>query len=264
MQTVTINTLNTLKQDGKKFPVITAYDASFSRMVERAGIEVVLVGDSLGNVIQGHNSTVPVDMDDMIYHVQAVCRGNKKSLIIADLPFMSYATEAQTMANAADLMQAGAHMVKLEGGAWLEESILMLSERGIPVCGYLGLTPQSVNKFGGYKVQGRTEEAAEQMVQDAHLLEQAGIDLLVLECVPTPLASKISRELNIPVIGIGAGPNTDAQVLVIYDLLGLSPRQPKFSKNFLANTNSIENALIAYANEVRSGTFPTPEHSFKS
>ena len=264
MQTVTINTLNALKQEGKKFPVITAYDASFSRLVELAEIEVVLVGDSLGNVIQGHGSTVTVDMDDMVYHIQAVCRGNSKSLVIADLPFMSYATEEQTMANAAHLMQAGAHMVKLEGGAWLEESVLMLSERGIPVCGHLGLTPQSVNKFGGYKVQGRTEEAAEQMLQDAHLLEQAGVDLLVLECVPTPLASKITDELNIPVIGIGAGPNTDAQVLVIYDILGLSPRQPKFSKNFLTDADDIEAALAAYAKEVRSGAFPAAEHGFKS
>ncbi|MDO7653192.1 MAG: 3-methyl-2-oxobutanoate hydroxymethyltransferase, partial [Porticoccus sp.] len=185
MDRVTINTLHALKQEGKKFPVITAYDASFSQLVEQAGIEVVLVGDSLGNVIQGHGSTVPVSMDDMAYHIQAVCRGNNKSLIVADLPFMAYATEEQTMANAAYLMQAGAHMVKLEGGTWLKESVSMLAERGIPVCGHLGLTPQSVNKLGGYKVQGRSDEAAEKMTQDALLLEQAGVDLLVLECVPT-------------------------------------------------------------------------------
>ena len=264
MDTVTINTLNTLKQEGKKFPVITAYDASFSRLAENAGIEVVLVGDSLGNVIQGHSSTVPVNMDHMIYHVQAVHRGNNKSLIIADLPFMAYATEEQTMANAALLMQAGAHMVKLEGGAWLEASIQKLSARGIPSCGHLGLTPQSVNKFGGYKVQGRTHEAAEKMIQDAQLLEQAGIDLLALECVPTPLASQITRALSIPVIGIGAGPNTDAQVLVIYDLLGLSPRQPKFAKNFLTETANIEAALKSYADEVRCGLFPEFKHGFQS
>lgn len=264
MDKVTINTLNALKQEGKKFPVITTYDASFSRLAEQAGIEVVLVGDSLGNVIQGQTSTVPVHMDEMIYHIQAVCRGNTKSLVIADFPFMSYATEEQTMANAAHLMQAGAHMVKLEGGAWLEDTVAMLSERGIPVCGHLGLTPQSVNKFGGYKVQGRTEAAAEKMVQDALLLEQAGIDLLVLECVPTPLASRITKALAIPVIGIGAGPNTDAQVLVIYDMLGISPKQPKFSKNFLSNADDITGALTAYANDVRSGTFPRPEHEFKS
>lgn len=264
MDRVTINTLHALKQEGKKFPVITAYDASFSQMVEQAGIEVVLVGDSLGNVIQGHGSTVPVSMDDMAYHVQAVCRGNNKSLIVADLPFMAYATEEQTMENAAYLMQAGAHMVKLEGGAWLKESVSMLTERGIPVCGHLGLTPQSVNKLGGYKVQGRSDEAAEKMTQDALLLEQAGVDLLVLECVPTPLANKITELLKIPVIGIGAGSGTDAQVLVIYDMLGISPRQPKFSKNFLTETANVETALKAYADEVRSGAFPSPEHSFKS
>ncbi|MEH6465992.1 MAG: 3-methyl-2-oxobutanoate hydroxymethyltransferase, partial [Porticoccus sp.] len=249
MKTVTINTLNTLKEQGEKFPVITAYDASFARLIEQAGIDVVLVGDSLGNVIQGHGSTVPVTMDDMIYHVEAVCRGNSKSLIIADLPFMAYATEEQTMENAALLMQAGAHMVKLEGGAWLEETVLMLSERGIPVCGHLGLTPQSVNKLGGYKVQGRDDQSAEKMVLDAHLLEEAGVDILVLECVPTALAQQITNELSIPVIGIGAGPNTDAQVLVIYDMLGISPRLPKFSKNFLTETGDVETALKAYAKE---------------
>ncbi|MEH6616710.1 MAG: 3-methyl-2-oxobutanoate hydroxymethyltransferase [Porticoccus sp.] len=263
MKTVTINTLNTLKEQGEKFPVITAYDASFARLIEQAGIDVVLVGDSLGNVIQGHGSTVPVTMDDMIYHIEAVCRGNSKSLIIADLPFMAYATEEQTMENAALLMQAGAHMVKLEGGAWLEETVLMLSERGIPVCGHLGLTPQSVNKLGGYKVQGRDDQAAEKMVLDAHLLEEAGADILVLECVPTALAQQITNELSIPVIGIGAGPDTDAQVLVIYDMLGISPRLPKFSKNFLAETGDVETALKTYAKEVRSGAFPLPEHSFK-
>lgn len=263
MKTVTINTLNTLKEQGEKFPVITAYDASFARLIEHAGIEVVLVGDSLGNVIQGHGSTVPVTMDDMIYHIEAVCRGNSKSLVIADLPFMAYATEEQTMENAALLMQAGAHMVKLEGGAWLEETVLMLSERGIPVCGHLGLTPQSVNKLGGYKVQGRDDQTAEQMILDAHLLEEAGVDILVLECVPTALAQQLTNELSIPVIGIGAGPNTDAQVLVIYDMLGISLKLPKFSKNFLTETGDVETALKAYAKEVRSGTFPQPEHSFK-
>lgn len=264
MKTVTINTLNILKEQGEKFPVITAYDASFARLIEQAGIDVVLVGDSLGNVIQGYGSTVPVTMDDMIYHVEAVCRGNSKSLVIADLPFMAYATEGQTMENAALLMQAGAHMVKLEGGAWLEETVLMLSERGIPVCGHLGLTPQSVNKLGGYKVQGRDDQSAENMLLDAHLLEEAGADILVLECVPTALAQQITNELSIPVIGIGAGPDTDAQVLVIYDMLGISPKLPKFSKNFLPETGDVETALKAYAKEVRSGAFPAPEHSFKS
>ena len=232
MKTVTINTLNALKEKGEKFPVITAYDASFSRLIEQAGIEVILVGDSLGNVIQGHDSTVPVTMDDMIYHIQSVCRGNRQSLVIADMPFMAYATEVQAMENAALLMQAGANMVKLEGGAWLEETVLMLTERGIPTCGHLGLTPQSVNKLGGYRVQGRDDEAAMQMIRDAHLLEDAGIDILVLECVPSALAKQITEELHIPVIGIGAGPDTNAQVLVIYDMLGLSPPTPCLRQKF--------------------------------
>ncbi|MEZ5529538.1 MAG: 3-methyl-2-oxobutanoate hydroxymethyltransferase [Porticoccaceae bacterium] len=262
MKTVTINTLQDLKAQGEKFPVITCYDASFARLIEQVGIEVMLVGDSLGNVIQGQDSTVPVTMDDMAYHVSAVRRGNNKSLIIADLPFMAYATEEQAMANSAELMQAGAHMVKLEGGAWLENTVRMLSERGIPVCGHLGLTPQSVNKLGGYKVQGRDEQAAEIMLKDAKLLEQAGMDMLVLECVPSALGKQISRELSVPVIGIGAGADTDAQVLVVYDMLGLSPKAPKFSHNFLAETGSLEAALNAYASAVRNGTFPGPEHCF--
>ncbi|TNF06000.1 MAG: 3-methyl-2-oxobutanoate hydroxymethyltransferase [Gammaproteobacteria bacterium] len=262
MKTVTINTLQDLKAKGQKFPVITCYDASFAKLVEQAEIEVVLVGDSLGNVIQGHDSTVPVTVEEMAYHVSAVRRGNSKSLIIADLPFMAYATVEQTMANSAALMQAGAHMVKLEGGAWLEHSVRQLSERGIPVCGHLGLTPQSVNKLGGYRVQGRDQQAAEIMLKDAKLLEQAGIDLLVLECVPSALAKQISSELSVPVIGIGAGGDTDAQVLVIYDMLGLSPKVPKFARNFLADSGDLESALKAYASAVRDGSFPEPEHGF--
>ncbi|WP_461517058.1 3-methyl-2-oxobutanoate hydroxymethyltransferase [Porticoccus sp.] len=262
MKTVTINSLHDLKAQGKKFPVITAYDASFAGLIEQVGIEVVLVGDSLGNVIQGQDSTVPVTMEQMAYHVSAVRRGNSKSLIIADLPFMAYATEEQAMMNSAELMQAGAHMVKLEGGAWLELTVQLLSERGIPVCGHLGLTPQSVNKLGGYRVQGRDEQAAEIMLKDAKLLEQAGIDLLVLECVPATLAKQITEELSVPVIGIGAGIDTDAQVLVIYDMLGLSPKVPKFAKNFLAESGSLEGALKAYADAVRNGSFPEAEHGF--
>ena len=263
MKTVTINTLNALKQQGEKFPVITAYDDSFAALIEQESIEVILVGDSLGNVIQGQDSTVPVTVEQMAYHTESVKRGNNKSLIITDLPFMAYATPEQAMENSAHLMQAGAHMVKLEGGAWLAETVHLLSERGIPVCGHLGLTPQSVNKLGGYRVQGRDEDAAAEMLADARLLESAGIDMLVLECVPTALASDISKTLSIPVIGIGAGPETDAQVLVIYDMLGLSPRHPKFSKNFLAETGSVLEALEAYASAVRSNSFPQPEHSFK-
>ncbi len=262
MKAVNVNTLLSLKSNGEKFPVITAYDSAFARQIELAGIEVVLVGDSLGNVVLGYTSTVPVTMDDMLHHTAAVARGNDKSLLIGDMPFMSYATEEMTMDNAALLMQAGAQMVKLEGGAWLEESIFMLSERGIPVCGHLGLTPQSVNKLGGYKVQGRDEEAAQTIFTDAEILQTAGADLLVLECVPTDLAGRISKHLDIPVIGIGAGPDTDAQVLVLYDMLGFSPRIPKFTKNFLSDTGDVQLALKAYADAVRSGEFPAPEHCF--
>lgn len=263
MKTITLTSLNHMKTAGEKFAVITAYDAAFSRLIEHAAIEVVLVGDSLGNVLLGYDSTVPVVMEDMVHHTRAVRRGNSKSLIIADLPFMAYATEHQALENAARLMQAGAQMVKLEGGAWLEETVLMLSERGIPVCGHLGLTPQSFNKLGGYRVQGRDESEATRITEDARLLEEAGADLLVLECVPSSLAADITRELTIPVIGIGAGPDTDAQVLVLYDLLGISPRMPRFSKNFLTGSDSIQTALEAYGNAVRNGTFPEPEHGFK-
>ncbi|MEP3856714.1 MAG: 3-methyl-2-oxobutanoate hydroxymethyltransferase [Porticoccus sp.] len=262
MKTVTINTLYKLKQQGDKFPVITAYDAAFSRLIEQVGIEVVLVGDSLGNVIQGQDSTLPVTMEHMTYHVSAVRRGNSKSLIVADLPFMAYATEQQAMDNAARIMQAGAHVVKLEGGAWLARTVAMLTERGIPVCGHLGLTPQSVNKLGGYRVQGRDEAAAEQMINDARALEKAGIDLLVLECVPATLAKAITEALATPVIGIGAGADTDAQVLVLYDMLGLSPHQPSFAKNFLAETGDVTAALNAYAEAVRTGLFPQSAQSF--
>ena len=262
MKTITINTLNELKRGGEKFPVITAYDSTFARLAEQAGIEVLLVGDSLGNVMLGYSSTVPVSMADMVHHTAAVCRGSAKSFVIADLPFMAYATAEQAMTNAAALMQAGAQMVKLEGGAWLAETVAMLAERGIPVCGHLGLTPQSVNKFGGYRVQGRGPGEAERMLEDARLLQDAGAGLLVLECVPRELGTRITGELTIPVVGIGAGAGTDAQVLVVQDLLGISARIPKFAQDFLAGSGDILAALRAYAEAVRNGSFPGPEHSF--
>ena len=263
MKTTTITNLNAMKADGEKFAVITAYDYTFSRLIETAGIEVTLVGDSLGNVIQGRDSTIPVTLDEMAYHTEIVKRGNSRTLLRTDMPFMSYATENQALDNAAILMQAGAQMVKLEGGEWLAETIYMLTERGIPVCGHVGLTPQSVHKLGGYKVQGKDEEAAQQMIDEAAILEEAGADLLVVECVPSSLGRDLSAALTIPVIGIGAGPDTDAQVLVLQDMLGISQRLPKFSKNFLEQTDSIQDAIIAYGNDVRSGAFPAPEHCFK-
>jgi len=263
MKTTTISSLNAMKAAAEKFAVITAYDYTFSRLIETAAIEVTLVGDSLGNVIQGRDSTIPVTVDEMAYHTAAVKRGNSRTLLVTDMPFMSYATESQAMDNAAILMQAGAQMVKLEGGEWLAESVYMLSERGIPVCGHVGLTPQSVHKLGGYKVQGKEEEAAAQMIAEAKILEEAGADLMVVECVPSSLGRDLSQALTIPVIGIGAGPDTDAQVLVLHDMLGISQRLPRFSRNFLETSSSIQDAITAYGNAVRDGSFPAAEHCFK-
>jgi len=264
MRTITVNTLQGMKQDGEKFAVLAAYDATFAHFISEAEVEVILVGDSLGMVIQGHDTTIPVTVEQIAYHTAAVKRGAKRSLIMADMPFMSYGDHNTALNNAATLMQAGAQMVKLEGGDWLAETFHRMSERGIPTCAHLGLTPQSVNKFGGYKVQGRDADHAQQILSDAKTLEQAGADLLVLECVPTALATEITRQLTIPVIGIGAGPNTDAQVLVLYDMLGLTPsRAPKFTKNFLRDNEDIPAALRAYVEEVKHGSFPAEEHSFK-
>jgi len=263
MKKVSVSTLLELKQSGEKFASITAYDASFAQLFEKAGIEVILVGDSLGMVLQGNDSTVPVTNQQIAYHTRCVRAGAKQPLLIADMPFMSYATPEQTYSNAAELMRAGANMVKLEGGSWLNESITGLVERGIPVCGHLGLTPQSVNVFGGFKVQGRGEDAAQRLFEHAVALEQAGIQLLVLECVPSALAKRVSEALSIPVIGIGAGGDTDGQILVMHDVLGISVGHiPKFSKNYLAQTGDIQQAAITYRQEVIDGVFPGAEHSF--
>lgn len=264
MSKVSLTTLNRIKTAGKKFAVLTAYDATFAQLLSEAGIEVLLVGDSLGMVIQGCESTVPVTMKQMIYHVQAVARGNRGSLIMADLPYMSYATPETALRNSARLMQAGAHMVKLEGGSWVADTVAQLSDRGIPVCAHIGLTPQSVDKIGGYKVQGRNTQQAERMLNDALALEQAGADILLMECVPSALATHISQRLNIPTIGIGAGPGTDAQVLVLHDMLGIATDySPKFVKNFLAENDSVQEAIDAYATAVKNGSFPGPEHSYQ-
>ncbi len=263
MSNITLHTLTSLKQKGRKFSVLTAYDATFAHLVSSAGIEMILVGDSLGMVLQGHDSTLPVTLEDMIYHTAAVARGNQGSMIMADLPFMSYATVEQCMQSAGKLMQAGAHLVKLEGSAWLAESISLLSERGIPVCAHLGLTPQAVNRLGGYRVQGKDHAAAQQMIEDARLLEEAGASLLLLECVPTLLAEEITRNVDIPVIGIGAGPHTDAQVLVLHDMLNITTgRKPRFTRNFMANADSIETAIRRYDEAVKDGSFPNQDESF--
>lgn len=259
---VTINTLNKLKASGEKFVVISLYDAHMAAMAQRCGVEVVLIGDSLGMTVLGYDSTIPVTMEQMIYHVEAVARGNKKSLIIGDLPFMTYSTPEEAMRNCTRIMQAGAQMVKLEGGAWLADTVHMLSERGVPVCAHLGLTPQSVNKFGGFRVQGRDEAGAEKILADAKLLAEAGADLLVLECVPAALGARITREISIPTIGIGAGRDVDAQVLVINDILGLTEQPPKFSKNFLLEANDIPGAMQKYVADVKAGIFPGDDNIF--
>ncbi|MET0380199.1 MAG: 3-methyl-2-oxobutanoate hydroxymethyltransferase [Spongiibacteraceae bacterium] len=263
MAKVTVTQLQAKKNAGEKFSVLTAYDASFARVADAAGIEVLLIGDSLGMVLQGYDSTLPVTVDHIAYHTTAVSRGNQNALIVADLPFGSYSTPVQALDNAAGLMRAGAHMVKLEGGAWLAETIHLLTERGMPVCAHLGLTPQSVNTLGGYKVQGRQPEAAQRILDEAQAVQAAGASLLVVECVPSALGQQLAQALTIPVIGIGAGPGTDAQVLVMHDMLGLNLRPPKFVRNFLTDASGIAQAFSNYREAVLTGKFPAPEHCFE-
>jgi 3-methyl-2-oxobutanoate hydroxymethyltransferase len=265
MNKVTLTTLQQLKRDGEKIASLTAYDASFAQVGEEAGVEVLLVGDSLGMVLQGQDSTLPVTVADMAYHTRCVRAGAKRPLLVVDMPFMSYADPQQALRSAATLMRAGAHVVKLEGSAWLEETIQALTRHGIPVCGHLGLLPQSVNLLGGYRVQGRDAEQAHDLMNAAFALQEAGARLLVLECIPATLGQEISRAIEIPVIGIGAGPDCDGQVLVLQDLLGITPgRAPAFSKDFLGgNPNGIRGAIGAYVEAVKNGSFPAPEHCFK-
>lgn len=260
---VTLSTLKTLRERGEKIAVLTCYDASFARVLDTAGVDVLLVGDSLGMVVQGHPTTLPVKLAEMGYHTRCVAAGTERAFLVADLPFGSYQpSPAHAFSAAARLMAAGAHMVKLEGGAVMLETVAFLTQRGIPVCAHLGLLPQSVNQLGGYKVQGRDDPTATQLLADARALEAAGAGLIVLEMVPATLAKTVTDALTIPTIGIGAGPDCSGQVLVLYDLLGLYPRAPKFSKNFLAGHDSIEAAVRAYVTAVKSGSFPTAEHSF--
>ena len=259
---ISINSLKKFKQIGEKFVTVALYDAPMAAMAQKSGVEVVLVGDSLGMTVLGFDDTIPVTMEQMIYHVEAVRRGNSRSLILGDLPFMTYANHDQAIVNATRIMQAGAHVVKIEGGEWLAETVNMLSLRGIPVCAHIGLTPQSVNKLGGFRVQGKTEAQADKILADAKILEEAGADLIVLECVPAALAEAITNALAIPTVGIGAGKNTDAQVLVINDILGLTEHPPKFSKNFLVETKDIPSAMQKYIQDVKSGVFPGEEHIF--
>ncbi|MBD1228872.1 3-methyl-2-oxobutanoate hydroxymethyltransferase [Xenorhabdus griffiniae] len=262
MKTTTLADLNQLKKEKRKFATITAYDASFAHLFAEQGINVMLIGDSLGMTIQGFDSTLPVTVEDISYHTRSVRAGASHAFLIADMPFMSYATPEQSFNNAAALMRSGANMVKIEGGDWLCDTVKMLTERAVPVCGHLGLTPQSVNVLGGYKVQGRDDASAQKLFDDAIALEKAGMQLLVLECVPTALAQRITEALEIPVIGIGAGNMTDGQILVMHDALGITASPPKFAKDFLAETGNIRDAIRLYIEHVESGAYPDQAHSF--
>lgn len=261
---VTITTLMRMKAEGEKIAAITAYDASFATLVDDAGADLVLVGDSLGMVIQGHDTTVPVTLQDIVYHCRAVAKGLYRPFLMADMPFMTYASKEQALDNAVRLMQdGGAKIVKLEGGAGQLEIVEFLSSHDIAVCAHLGLKPQSVHKVGGFRVQGREEAAAEQMMRDAKTLESAGADIVLLECIPATLGAQIAKALHVPVIGIGAGPDTDGQILVLYDVLDITQgRKPKFSKNFMTGRDSALEAVKAYTQAVKVREYPAPEHCF--
>jgi len=262
---MTLHSLMKMLADGEKITMLTAYDASFAAVADLAGIEIILVGDSLGMVCQGHNSTLPVTLDDMRYHTECVARGlqkqNGRPLVLGDMPFGSYATPEQAFRSASVLMQAGAHMVKLEGGAWLAPTVEFLVTRGIPVCGHIGLTPQSVNTLGGYRVQGRTESAAQQLMQDSLQLQNAGAQALVLEMVPAVLSGEITRALKTcATVGIGAGVDTAGQILVLHDMLGVTQgKVPKFAHNFMADTGSVLGAMQAFVQSVKEKRFPVNE-----
>jgi 3-methyl-2-oxobutanoate hydroxymethyltransferase len=260
----TVPALADAKRDKRKLVMLTAYDNSFARVLDANGVDLVLVGDSLGMVVQGHDSTLPVNVEDIVYHTAAVARGLQRALLVADLPFQSDATPERALDASIALLQAGAEMVKLEGAGHKLDVIRFLVERDIPVCAHLGLTPQSVLKFGGYKVQGRDEVAAARLHADAQAVAEAGAAMLVLECVPSSLASSITAAIGIPTIGIGAGPGCDGQVLVLHDFLGLDTghRRPKFVKDFLAEGGSVAGAVRAFAEAVRNGAFPDASHSY--
>lgn len=260
----TLTALKSMRGKAEKIAVLTCYDASFAALLEAQGVDVLLVGDSLGMVLQGHETTLPVTLDEMIYHTQCVARGSKQIFIMSDMPFGTFQVEpSATFANAVRLMAAGAQMVKLEGGKPMLETVRFLTERGIPVCGHIGLTPQSVHQIGGYRVQGRESAAAQQLLQDAVALEQAGAGMLLLEALPALLAAEITAQITIPTIGIGAGSACSGQVLVLHDMLDVFPgKKARFVKNFMQGADSIANAVANYVGEVKHGSFPTTEQSF--
>jgi 3-methyl-2-oxobutanoate hydroxymethyltransferase len=259
---LTVNDLAAMKKRGEKISCLTAYDASFSALIDKAGIDMLLVGDSLGMVVQGHKTTLPVTVNDMVYHTRCVSNARRRAFVIADLPFMSYTTPVVAAKNAAKLMQiGGAQMVKLEGAH--ADIVSFLVDQGIPVCGHLGLLPQSINQLGSYKVQGKEPSEAKKIIADAYQLQQSGAGLLVLECVPAALAKEISAQLTIPVIGIGAGVDCDGQVLVLYDMLNIGiVKRPRFTRNFMQDAATIEDAIHAYHQAVKQAQFPTPAQSF--
>jgi 3-methyl-2-oxobutanoate hydroxymethyltransferase len=261
---VTIRKLQERARAGEKLAMLTCYDASFARLSEAAGVDILLVGDSLGMVIQGHDSTLPVTMSEVEYHTRCVVRGSETAFILADMPFGSFQSSKElAFTNAARLMAAGAQMVKLEGGAAMVETTRFLVERGIPVCAHIGLTPQSVNTLGGYRVQGRDDEAAQRLVADARALEAAGADIVLMEAMPAAVARRVTEAVKVPTIGIGAGIDVSGQVLVNYDMLEIYPgKKARFVKNFLAGAPSVQAAIEAYVRAVKDGTFPGPEHSF--
>jgi 3-methyl-2-oxobutanoate hydroxymethyltransferase len=260
----TLSELTAMRTNGEKITMLTCYDASFATLLEAQGVDVLLVGDSLGMVLQGHETTLPVTLRDMVYHASCVARGSERAFVISDMPFGTFQiSPKKTYANAAKLMAAGAQMVKLEGGDTMVETVRFLTERGIPVCGHIGLTPQSVHQLGGYRVQGKDSAAAQQLLQDAVTLEQAGAKMLVLEAVPALLATEIAAQLSIPTIGIGAGVDCSGQVLVLHDMLDIYPgKKARFVKNYMQGAGSIAEAVASYVREVKAGEFPSTEHGF--
>jgi 3-methyl-2-oxobutanoate hydroxymethyltransferase len=261
---ITLSTLHKMAHENNKITMLTCYDASFAAVLEAAGVETLLIGDSLGNVLQGHETTLPVTLRDIVYHTACVARGAKRAFIVGDLPFGTFQISPQdTFRNAAEIMAAGAHMVKLEGGRAMLDTVNFLTERGIPVCGHIGLTPQSVNQLGGFKVQGRQQADADRLIEEARLLEQAGAGMIVLEAIPAALAKEITAAVRGPTIGIGAGVDCHGQVLVLHDMLDVFPgNKAKFVKNYMRLAGTIQGAVELYVKEVKAKSFPGPEHSF--
>lgn len=260
---VTLSSLQAMKDRGEKITMLTCYDASFASLMDACGIDTLLIGDSLGMVCQGHSSTLPVSIDEMAYHTACVARGNQKAFVITDMSFGTFPTPEVAFQNAIKLIQAGAHMVKIEGGAWLAPTVQFLVDRAIPVCAHIGLTPQSVHQLSGYRVQGKTDDAAECLINDAKVLVQAGVSLIVLEAIPSALGKRVTDAIHVPTIGIGAGPDCSGQVLVMHDMLNVFPgKKARFVKNFMEGQTSIEGAILAYIKAVKEKTFPAAEHCF--